>query len=1150
MKNSLNKLLLGFCLCLSVAFAKAQTGLDGIVVEKYYVATAADHALDATLPIGAVTYRVYVDLAAGAQLVNVFGGPGVNPLKIYSSQNFYNESTNGAGTSNAVSNGLLTSGATIVDSWFSFGGGGGTKRAIQKSEDTDGGIATPLTNSGGLMGSPLTTHDGRIAAAPNAVVASTVGADIEGGDPAYAAFANSVSSNSFNTLALGAGFSLYGSGPTNVSGTGANNLVLIGQFTTAGTFGYELNLQVKNSLNVVEAYYANNVPPGANNFTHPSLTLTPNDPPTISSFTATPNGSVIVGTTINLNAVASDVAPGTISSVKFYHNGALISTDNTPTYDATFNAVAGANNFYARAFDNSGDSTQSNTITVTGGANQAPTVTITGVPASITQPDVVTVVATPIDVDGTIANVKFYLDNALVFTDVAAPWEYIWPSTVGSHNFKAEATDNLGLTGAQSATSSVNVVLNNPPTCILTSPLITGAYTAPAIVPLAATATDLLDVVSPGSVVKVRFFVNGVFVGEDLTSPYTYNWTSSIGTAVFTARSYDNRGDSTTSASVTLEIADPNALPYKITNLNQTCVPSTFCLTIAAVDTVANVIGYDFVLNYDRTKVSPTGVVIVNNDLTDSTDVDVASSINDALGKMNISIYFNSGAPSGASWSGNNGGDLICVEFIKKPYPIFDYQDTAEFSISTLQESYVDGVRYPQVSAGRFTTYKDSLVIAPLKFWADNSPIVFTNAAANLITNIYGSTNSSCANKSIVPVQPDANGNFTHSIWNGTYVSIERDILPTTSVQSVVNGYDVYLVRRLLILDPSFRPSIYQMIAMDVNRDGVISAGDASQIAQRAVLQYPEFRQAWNYNSNGTRIVGSGDSKDWTFMLGSSITTTAAFGISTTFPSDNGVGFSKYRVPLIPFCLQTPVTDALDCPIITNDSYIGIMLGDVNGSYNGIASSALLRNSDRVIFNVSKAIKTDTYIDIPVTVASGSEIHALDFSMLMDQSNLKFVGIINQNANIQMFDHFNQNDQTIRVTSNSLENYDLSQPVLYVRVELKNGQIQKSDLLSVVSLLNGELVPTEIRTDDTEINNNNVIANVYPNPSSGKLYVSVEADANIQLFDLSGKEVIQKVFVNANKEIEINASNLFNGVYMMKISNANFIATKKVVINR
>lgn len=1150
MKNYINKLLLGFCLCLCVTFSKAQTGLDGIIVEKYYVATAADHALDATLPIGAVTYRVYVDLAAGAQLVNVFGGPGVNPLKIYSSQNFYNESTNGAGTSNAVSNGLLTSGATIVDSWFSFGGGGGTKRAIQKSEDADGGIATPLTNSGGLMGSPLTTHDGRITAAPNAIVASTVGADIEGGDPAYAAFANSVSSSSFNTLALGAGFSLYGSGPTNATGTGANNLVLIGQFTTAGTFGYELNLQVKNSLNVVEAYYANNVPPGATNFTHPSLTLTPNDPPTISSFTATPNGSVIVGTTINLNAVATDVAPGTITSVKFFHNGTLISTDNTPTYDATFNAVAGANNFYARAFDNSGDSTQSNTISVTGGANQAPTVTISGVPASITQPDVVTVVATPIDVDGTIANVKFYLDNVLVFTDVAAPWEFIWPSVVGSHNFKAEATDNLGLTGAQSAISSINVVLNNPPTCLLTSPLITGAYTAPAIVPLAATATDLLDVVSPGSVVKVRFFVNGIFVGEDLTSPYTYNWTSTIGTAIFTARSYDNRGDSTTSASVTLEIADPNALPYKITNLNQTCVPSTFCLTIAAVDTVANVIGYDFVLNYDRTKVTPTGVVIVNNDLTDSTDVDVASSINDALGKMNISIYFNSGAPSGASWSGNNGGDLICVEFIKKPYPIFDYQDTAEFSISTLQESYVDGVRYPQASAGRFTTYKDSLVISPLKFWADNSPIVFTNAAANLITNIYGSTNSSCTNKSIVPVQPDANGNFTHSIWNGTYVSIERDILPTTSVQSVVNGYDVYLVRRLLILDPSFRPSIYQMIAMDVNRDGVISAGDASQIAQRAVLQYPEFRQAWNYNSNGTRIVGSGDSKDWTFMLGSSITTTAAFGISTTFPSDNGVGFSKYRVPLVPFCLQTPVTDALDCPIITNDSYIGIMLGDVNGSYNGIGSSALLRNSDRVIFNVSKAIKTDTYIDIPVTVASGSEIHALDFSMLMDQSNLKFVGIINQNANIQMFDHFNQNDQTVRVTSNSLENYNLSQPVLYVRVELKNGKIQKSDLLSVVSLLNGELVPTEIRTDDTEINNNNVIANVYPNPSSGKLYVSVEADANIQLFDLSGKEIIQKVFVNANKEVEINASKLLNGIYMIKISNENFVTTKKVVINR
>jgi len=573
-------------------------------------------------------------------------------------------------------------------------------------------------------------------------------------------------------------------------------------------------------------------------------------------------------------------------------------------------------------------------------------------------------------------------------------------------------------------------------------------------------------------------------------------------------------------------------------------------LTIAAVDTVANVIGYDFVLNYDRTKVTPTGVVIVNNDLTDSTDVDVASSIDDANGKMNISIYFNSGAPSGASWSGNNGGDLICVEFVKKPYPIFDYQDTAEFSISTLQESYVDGVRYPQASAGRFTTYKDSLIISPLKFWSDNSPIIFTNAAAHLVTNVYGSTNSSCANKSLVPVQPDANGFFTHSIWNGTYVSIERDILPTTSVQSVVNGYDVYLVRRLLILDPTFRPSIYQMIAMDVNRDGVISAGDASQIAQRAVLTYPEFRQSWNYNSNRTRIVGIADCKGLAFMLGSSITSTPAFGISTTFPSDNGVGFSKYRVPLIPFCLQAPVTDALDCPIITSDSYTGIMLGDVNGSYSGIASSATLRNSDRVVLNLSKAITTDNFIDIPVSVVSGSEIHSLDFSMQLNNIDLAYSSINNQSANVQLFDHFNVSDNTLRVTSNSLESYDIAKPILSVRLELKNGKIEENDLLSVTSFLNGELVPTEIRGSNVILNNSNVIATVYPNPTSGKLYVTVEADATMQLFDLSGKEVYGKTNLVANTETEINASKLENGIYIMKISNESFIITKKIIISK
>ena len=56
----------------------AQVGLEGIVVEKYYVSDAAD-STDAAdngavypLHVGSVTYRVYANLLAGYEVVQMF----------------------------------------------------------------------------------------------------------------------------------------------------------------------------------------------------------------------------------------------------------------------------------------------------------------------------------------------------------------------------------------------------------------------------------------------------------------------------------------------------------------------------------------------------------------------------------------------------------------------------------------------------------------------------------------------------------------------------------------------------------------------------------------------------------------------------------------------------------------------------------------------------------------------------------------------------------------------------------------------------------------------------------------------------------------------------------------------------------------------
>jgi hypothetical protein len=211
-----------------------------------------------------------------------------------------------------------------------------------------------------------------------------------------------------------------------------------------------------------------------------------------------------------------------------------------------------------------------------------------------------------------------------------------------------------------------------------------------------------------------------------------------------------------------------------------------------------------------------------------------------------------------------------------------------------------------------------------LKFWSNNSPIQYdaNDPDHYLITTIY-STDSNCSLKS-APVQPDLRGEFIHSSLDKPLIQIERDVLASTNLAPVINSVDIDLALKILINDRSFTPNIYQMIALDVNTDGVISAGDISQISQRSVKTLTEFRQQWNYNNK--QVSNGKPSKDWLFLDSQSLLF-PTYQISATYPSNDGVGFSKSNVPVIPFCLPAPTAES------DSRVYMGVLLGDVNGNY-------------------------------------------------------------------------------------------------------------------------------------------------------------------------------------------------------------------------
>jgi subtilisin family serine protease len=99
---------------------------------------------------------------------------------------------------------------------------------------------------------------------------------------------------------------------------------------------------------------------------------------------------------------------------------------------------------------------------------------------------------------------------------------------------------------------------NVQPTVAITSPGAGATFTAPATVPITATATD-----TDGGVAKVEFFNGATKIGESSTSPYSFTWTNvAANSYALTAKATDVLGGTRVSAPVNISVA-ANATTYQ-----------------------------------------------------------------------------------------------------------------------------------------------------------------------------------------------------------------------------------------------------------------------------------------------------------------------------------------------------------------------------------------------------------------------------------------------------------------------------------------------------------------------------------------------------------------------------------------------------------
>ena len=251
----------------SYKFVYSQGGLEGIILEKFYISTKEDNSkpeLSGHLAPGSITYRIYVDLKPGYTFQAAYGAPN-HELYIKSTNLFYNHIENGAEYPNRIPLRTYSRNTSRLDSWLSVGGAGENQIGVLKSEDDTLNVfktsGAYLKNHSKKMGISLEVVDG-MKEQYNLTFPTFYQMDSTIKGLGTITNTNTISTNNGAWASMGKG---------SQGADSLNNKILIAQLTTDGKLSYQLNLLIGTPDGKSEKYVAHN--PIEGEFTHPDLYL-------------------------------------------------------------------------------------------------------------------------------------------------------------------------------------------------------------------------------------------------------------------------------------------------------------------------------------------------------------------------------------------------------------------------------------------------------------------------------------------------------------------------------------------------------------------------------------------------------------------------------------------------------------------------------------------------------------------------------------------------------------------------------------------------------------------------------------------------------------------------------------------------------------
>jgi hypothetical protein len=95
-----------------------------------------------------------------------------------------------------------------------------------------------------------------------------------------------------------------------------------------------------------------------------------------------------------------------------------------------------------------------------------------------------------------------------------------------------------------------------------------------------------------------------------------------------------------------------------------------------------------------------------------------------------------------------------------------------------------------------------------------------------------------------------------------------------------------------------------------------------------------------------------------------------------------------------------------------------------------------------------------------------------------------------------------------------------------------------------------DLMVTNVETGLTVAENFDTQLSIYPNPANDVVYImnDINEEVNLHVYNAAGQEVMNVQRVVNSGLIEVNTSDLNEGIYLIQLENANQVITKRIVV--